>query len=81
MIILDRFKVASDLNALVEGGLGSFQNFIADAILQSGQEKLMLDELQSVINAFGFDLGLRGSAAMVVRTLVMAAGFVSVRRL
>ena len=45
MIILDRFKVASDLNALVEGGLGRFQNLIADAILQSGQEKLMLDEL------------------------------------
>ncbi len=61
MVILNRLEVASDLNALVEGGLGSFQNFIADAILQSGQEKLMLDELQSVINAFGFDLGLRGS--------------------
>ncbi len=61
MVILDRLKVTSDLDALVEGVLGSLQNLIADAILQSGQEKLVLDKLQSIVNAFCFDISLRGS--------------------
>jgi hypothetical protein len=78
MIILDCLKFASDLHTFSEGVLGSFQDLVADAVLEASQKELMLDkfEIPSALTSASV-----APAAMVLRTAAMVAGFLSVRRL
>ncbi len=51
MVILDGLQIAGDLDALGEGVLGSLENLVTDAVLQTGQKKLMFDELEGISDA------------------------------
>ncbi len=66
MVVLDGLQITSDFDALSEGIFCCFKNLVADAVLQAGQEKLVLDEFEGVRNAFGFDLGLGSSGSYSV---------------
>jgi hypothetical protein len=61
VVVLDGLQVAGHFHALIESGLFSLQNFVADAIFKSGKKQLMLDKLEGVRDAFGFGLGDGGS--------------------
>jgi hypothetical protein len=79
VIILDGFQVAGSLDAFIEGGFGSLQDLVADAVLQAGQEELVFDKLEGVQNAFSLGLvdsgasesdGSHGGRLVVRKTLV-----------
>ncbi len=59
VIILDGLQVAGDLDALSESVLGSLKYLVANSILETGQEELMLYKLKSI--SFSFDVS-RGSS-------------------
>ena len=61
VIILDGLQVAGHLHALVEGVLLSLQDFVTEAILESGKKQLMFNELEGVRNVFGLGFGDGGS--------------------
>jgi hypothetical protein len=65
MVILDGLQVSGNFDALGERVLGCLEHLVADAILQTGQEKLMLNEFEGIRDTFSFD--------------AMAAGFLSVK--
>jgi hypothetical protein len=52
VVILDVLQVAGDLDALGEHILGSLKHLVADAILQTGQKKLMLYKLEGIVDTF-----------------------------
>ncbi len=54
VIILNGFQVASSLHAFIECCFSSLQDLVTDAVLEAGQEELMLNELEGVCNAFRF---------------------------
>ncbi len=63
MINLDGLQVACDLDALGESVLGSLKYLVADSILETGQEELMLYKLKSIRDTFGFDVSRGGSTS------------------
>ncbi len=62
MVILDGLQVTGDLDALGEGVLGSLENLVMDAILQTSQEELMFDKLEGISDAFSLGLLDGGSS-------------------
>jgi hypothetical protein len=60
VVVLNGFQVASHFHALVEGGFFGLQDFVAETVLESGKEQLMLDEFEGVRDAFGFGFGNGG---------------------
>ncbi len=54
MVILDGLQVASRLHAFIECGLHGLQDLVTDAVLEAGQEELMLDKFEGIHNAFSF---------------------------
>ncbi len=54
VVVLDGLQIASDLDALGEVGLCGFKDLVADAVVQAGQKKLMLDEFEGVVDSFSF---------------------------
>ncbi len=61
VIILDGFQVAGNFDALGERVLGGLEHLVTDAILQAGQEELVLDEFEGISDSFRFDLGFGSS--------------------
>ncbi len=80
MVVLDGLQVAGDLDALGECVLGSLKHLVADAILQTGQKKMVLYKFEGVVDTFSFDVscsssysgpdGSHGGGLFVCETLV-----------
>ncbi len=77
VVVLDGLQVASELDALGEGVLGGFEDLVVDAVLQSGQEELVLDEFEGIGDAISTDVGWGSSNGG--SKAAMAAGFLSIR--
>ncbi len=75
MIILNCLEVASDFDAFCKSIFGSFQNFVADAVLQAGQKELVLDKFEGIRNTFCFDLGLGSSGSDSISDSSHGGGF------
>ncbi len=63
MVILDGLQVAGDLDALGERILGSLKHLVGDAILQTGQKKLVLNKFEGIANTFCFDVSWGSSSS------------------
>ena len=79
LVVLDGLQVAGDLDAFGERLLGSLEHLVADAILETGQEELVLNEASVTPSAL--ISASVAPAAMLTRTAAIAAGFLSVKHL
>jgi hypothetical protein len=61
MVILNGLQVAGHFHPLIEGVFFSLQDLVTEAILKSSEEKLVLDKLEGIRDAFGFGLSHGGS--------------------
>ena len=61
LVVLDGLQVAGGLDALGEGGLLHLEHFVAKAVSESGEKKLVFDKQEGVRDSFSFYLGLSSS--------------------
>ncbi|MFN9944840.1 MAG: hypothetical protein ACK56I_35780, partial [bacterium] len=65
LVILDGLQVAGGLDAFCVGGLLHLEHFVAKAVSESGEKKLVFDKQEGVRDSFSFYFGLGGSGGDV----------------